>query len=340
MLFKYFAIFFAELVIVNSIFTINLISTIMTKNGISLTDIIEGHGIPPLADIAFKDQVMQIIVGTIMIFVITATILRPIRRLIDASKKVAGGDLTVELPIKGFDEITELNKNFNYMVKQLAANEYLHKDFVSNVSHEFKTPITSLKGYAKLLKDPNLTSQKRNEYADIIIWESDRLASLSSNLLRLSELESDVLSCKKESFSLDEQIRDAVLFLQNEWESKNIELDLQLDEITFVGDKSLIYQVWINLFSNAVKYTAKDGKIKVNLFKKEKIVFEIIDNGIGISDDDLQNVFRKFYKADKSRNSKGTGLGLSIVKRIVELHKGTIYAESELGKGSKFTVIL
>jgi len=283
---------------------------------------------------------IPIILGTFLIFFATITVVKPIKRISEASKKVASGDFNVQLPVKGDTEISDLIRNFNLMIKELSASEYLHKDFVSNVSHEFKTPITSIKGYARLLKDNNLPEEKRQEYADIIISESDRLSKLSSNLLKLSELENESIGIKKETFSLDEQIRDVVLLLQNEWEKKNIEIDLDLDDVSFTGDKQLMYQVWVNLISNSVKYSNQNGLLQITLKQSKRIMVEIIDNGIGIPADELDKIFLRFYKIDQTRNSSGTGLGLSIVKRIIELHGGSVTPVSEIGKGSKFIVEL
>jgi signal transduction histidine kinase len=283
---------------------------------------------------------IPIILGTVIIFLATITVVRPIKLISEASKKVAGGDFSIQLPIKGNTEVSELTRNFNLMVKELSANEYLHKEFVSNVSHEFKTPITSLKGYAKLLKCEDLPDDKRQEYADIIISESERLSNLSSKLLKLSELENEIIRNKREQFSLDEQIRDAILLLQNEWEKKNLELDVDMEEVTFKGYKELMALVWINLISNAIKYSGQGDLLKITLRQTDKITIEIRDSGIGMTKEDAGKIFRRFYKADKSRNSTGTGLGLSIVKKIIELHDGTIYVDSEPGKGSKFVVEL
>lgn len=283
---------------------------------------------------------VPIIIGTILIIFAVTMVLRPIREISDASKEVATGNFDVSVKVRGNDEIAVLTRNFNLMVKELSANEYLHKNFVSNVSHEFKTPITSLKGYAKLLKEEDLTKGQRQEYADIIISESERLSNLSSNLLKLSELESEVIKHRKDKFSLAEQIRDVILLLQNGWEKKNLELDLNLDEVEFVGDKELFYEVWINLISNAIKYSNDNGTLRITVKKTDKIIVEIIDNGIGMTREEQDKIFLRFYKADKSRNTNGTGLGLSIAKKIVEIHYGTISVESKVGKGSKFVVII
>lgn len=282
--------------------------------------------------------VMPIIFGTILIFFAAITVAKPIKKLSVASKRVAGGDLTVQIPAKGNGELREMTDNFNHMIKKLSENEYLHKEFVSNVSHEFNTPITSLMGYAKLLKRKNLTDEKRDEYADIIIYESDRLSKLCKDLLRLSELENSDEITIKEKFLLDEQIREAVVLLQHSWEDKNIDIDLDLDEISISGDKALMYHVWINVISNAIKYTNKNGKIQILLKQSNWITVTITDNGMGMSEEESKKVFTRFYKTDKSRNSPGSGLGLSIAKKIVELHKGTIQVKSKEKAGTTFIV--
>ncbi len=282
----------------------------------------------------------SILLGSLFIIFAVAMVVKPIKKLSTASREVAKGDFNIQVDVKGNDEISDLGRNFNRMVKKLSANEYLHKDFVSNVSHEFKTPITSLIGYGKLLRKDTITADQKKEYADIIISEGERLSGLSSKLLRLSELGNEVIDLKEETIQLDEQIRDAMLLLQNLWENKNLELDLDLPEIECTGDKALLYQVWINLISNAINYSNDNGSLGISLKQTDVIIVEIVDRGIGMTQEEQENIFSRFYKADKSRNTTGTGLGLTIAREIVELHKGTITVESKLGQGSHFFVAL
>ncbi|MDO5522125.1 MAG: HAMP domain-containing sensor histidine kinase, partial [bacterium] len=247
----------------------------------------------------------------------------------------------VELAIsrKGHDEISELTNNFSHMINELSKNEYLHKDFVSNVSHEFKTPITAITGYAELLSSPALSNEKRLEYADVITRQSNRLAKLSSDLLRLSELENEQLTIKRETFRLDEQIRDAVLLLQNEWEQKDIAMDINLEQVPFIGDKALMYQVWINLIGNAIRYTGGEGKIRIMLHQSSnKVNVRIKDNGIGMTEEQMKRIFERFYRAEESRTTGGTGLGLPIAKRIIILHGGKIAVSSKPNNGTEFIV--
>jgi signal transduction histidine kinase len=277
--------------------------------------------------------------GTLLIVLAVTMVTKPIKDISEASKQVAAGNFEIKVKVRGNHEIADLSRNFNLMVKELSSNEYLHKNFVSDVSHEFKTPITSLIGYAKLIKNNELTREQRDEYADIIISESLRLSNLSTNLLKLSELESEVIHHKKEQFSLSEQIRGTIVLLQNQWENKNLELDIDMDEVSFYGDKDLLYQVWVNIISNAITYSNDGGILKISLKKDDKIRVSIIDNGIGMSKEDLDKIFTRFYKADKSRSSSGTGLGLSIARKIIEINGGTITAESQPGKGSRFDIV-
>nr|WP_241680293.1 HAMP domain-containing sensor histidine kinase [Metabacillus mangrovi] len=282
-----------------------------------------------------------IILGSLLILPAVSMIVKPIKRISKASVQVANGTFDVQIQHKGKDEVGELVKNFNIMVQELKANEYLHKEFVSSVSHEFKTPLSSINGFAKLLKTEGLPEKEKKEYADIIMKESERLSNLSSNLLRLSKLDYQAVQYKRDTFNLDEQIRRVILLLQDQWEKKQIRLHVDLDQIQFRGDEELLQQVWLNLFVNAIKFTPEAGVIRLTLEETDdRIIFSIADNGIGIHERDLPRIFERFYKADKSRSGIGTGLGLPIVKKIVEIHEGTITVESKPGEGSTFTVEL
>lgn len=284
---------------------------------------------------------VTLLIGSVLIVIAVAMIAKPIKAVSEATKKVAEGDFDLRLKVKGNDELAVLARNFNIMTEALSRNDYIHRDFVSNVSHEFKTPIASIKGFGKLLKDPDISETQRQEYIDIIVDESDRLWKLSSNVLKLSELENGVLGLKKEAFSLDEAIRRVILLLQEKWERKNIDLDIQLDEIVYQGDQELMAQVIINLLTNAIKHTPVSGEIGIDLHTTAKeIVIKISDTGDGILKDDQEKIFDRFYKVDQSRSTPGTGLGLTISQRIVSLHGGSITIESAVGEGSTFFVNL
>lgn len=281
------------------------------------------------------------VVGTIIILIVVRGIVKPIKRISAASKEVAHGNFDIEVKVKSADEIGQLTSDFNMMTIELKNIDLLRKEFVSNVSHEFKTPITSIKGYAKLIRDDQLTEDQLLDYSDIIVRESERLSLLSSNLLKLSELDNKIIQEQATTFSLDEQIRKTVLILEVLWSKKEIDLDINLEKISMKADEHLLQEVWLNLIQNAIKFSNQNGIIKINLNKCGDIAkVEIIDYGSGIADEDKERIFERFYKGDKSRSKDGNGLGLVIVKKIVELSNGIIYFESVLGQGSTFTVEL
>lgn len=280
-------------------------------------------------------------VGTILILVAVRSIVKPIKRISEASKEVAKGNFDIEVPIGSGDEIGRLTADFNQMTKELKNIDLLRKDFVSNVSHEFKTPITSIKGYANLMSEGSLPSGQVKEYSSIIVSESERLALLSSNLLKLSELDSKVIREQATGYSLDEQIRQTILLLETQWEAKEIDFEIDLESVDVSANAFLLQEVWMNLIQNAIKFSHPKGRIIISLTKSDTQASVIIrDEGTGILPEDRSRIFERFYKADKSRSKDGNGLGLAIVKKIVELSNGEIRFESEPGKGSAFFVDL
>ncbi|AWW27094.1 ATP-binding protein [Acetobacterium carbinolicum] len=313
----------------------------LTDGYVVSTPNLERNQIAGFVNIQRTTMLVTLLIGSVLIVIAVAMIAKPIKAVSEATKKVADGDFDLRLKVVGKDELAVLARNFNIMTEALSRNDYIHRDFVSNVSHEFKTPIASIKGFGKLLKDPELSEIQRQEYIDIIVDESDRLWKLSANVLKLSELENGVLGLKKEAFSLDESIRRVVLLLQEKWEAKNIDLDIQLDEMIYKGDQELMAQVIINLLTNAIHHTPENGEIRIDLKATAKeVIVKIVDTGKGITKEDQEKIFDRFYKADQSRSTPGTGLGLTISQRIVSLHGGTIAVESTLGAGSTFCVRL
>jgi len=268
-----------------------------------------------------------------------------IRKLNNATKEVAKGNFDVKVNPKGRDELSELAGSFNKMSAELKANEYLSKDFIRNVSHEFKTPISVIRAYGELL-DAEADADKIDkavikDYADIIVKESDRLTAMSKSIIQLSLLDSTTIIKKEDRFKPAEQIRDILRLMQVKWSNKNLVLNLQLDEIIITNNEQLLYQVWQNLISNAIKFSNAGGALKICLTEQEQgIRFEIEDNGMGIKKEDKEKIFTHFFVADKSRNTEGSGLGLSIVKKITDKLGGQIAFESEEGKGAKFVVML
>ncbi|MBC3796721.1 HAMP domain-containing sensor histidine kinase [Acetobacterium tundrae] len=312
------------------------------QNGYAVTSVnIERQQISGFFDRQKATLLLMLMVGTVLTLIMVAMIVKPIKAVSEATKKVAEGDFDLRLKVKGNDELAVLARNFNIMTEALSKNDYIHRDFVSNVSHEFKTPIASIKGFGNLLKDPHISEKQRQEYVDIIVDESDRLWKLSSNVLKLSELENGILGLKKELFSLDEEIRRVVLLLQEKWETKNIDLDIQMDEIVYRGDEEMMAQVIINIFTNAINHSPADGTINIELHgNTEEIVIKIKNSGAGISREEQEKIFDRFYKVDQSRSTPGTGLGLTISQRIVNLHGGSITVESVVEESSTFIIKL
>ncbi len=294
----------------------------------------------------FKLGVGIIIVNTVLISVAiirisTEMLADPLKKSIDATKKVAEGDFSVRLETKRDDETKELVDNFNRMVKQLGKTEILQKDFIDNISHEIKTPINSIQGFTKLLDDNNLSEQERKEYINIILEETNRLLKLSSNILKLAKLQHQDKIINNQEINLSEQIKKAVLLLEPKWKDKNINFSIDAKEVYFYGDEDLLFQVWTNLLDNAIKFSNANGKISVKIsIVQDKIEVSIKDNGIGMDSDELEMIYTRFYQIDKSHSGEGSGLGLAIVKRIVEISNGEINVESEKGKGTTFTVVL
>jgi two-component system, OmpR family, phosphate regulon sensor histidine kinase PhoR len=262
---------------------------------------------------------------------------------IEALNKISRGDFNISIATHEHDPFSEVAESVNKMARELSSMESQRQDFISNVSHEIQSPLTSISGFAALLKSDSLTKQQRDHYIDVIETESKRLSKLSDNLLKLSALESENVPLQLSDFRLDKQIEHAILILEPHWIEKNIDVDAEFEKISIHADDDLLGQVWINLIHNAVKFTPRNGLIKIKLFQNDaQIVCNIIDNGVGISKEDQIHLFERFFKVDKSRARSlgGNGLGLSLCKKIIELHSGQITLESELDKGTKFIVTL
>ena len=235
----------------------------------------------------------------------------------------------------------ELTHNFNKMVKELNSIECLQKDFINNVSHEIKTPISSIQGFAKLLESDDLSKEERKEYAEIIKEESDRLLYLSTNILKLAKLENQERIMNKTEFNIAEQIRRTISVLEPKWKEKNIKFNVNLKEQEFLGEKDLMYQVWMNIIENSIKFSKQDGQIDIKMkTNQESIIVEIKDYGIGMKEEEAKKIFDRFYQIDKSHTKPGAGLGMTIAKRIVELSGGKIEVKSKLNESTTFTVTL
>lgn len=283
---------------------------------------------------------MGIIAGAALLKIISVLKLR-MKKILDGITSVAEGDLNVELDLNNSGEYRVMYENFNRMVRELKNTKVEMQNFMNDFSHEFKTPITSIHGFAELLLEENISEEDRKQYLQIILEESQRLASLSQNTLLLSKLDAQEVLTDKKKFELDEQIKKCAILLFRQIENKQIILNMELAPVTYYGSAELLHQVWMNLISNAIKFTPNGGEITIKLISiGNKITIHISDTGIGMDEETARLIFNKYYQGDSSHATAGFGLGLSIVKRVVDLCKGEIIVTSVPGKGSTFTVVL
>lgn len=286
---------------------------------------------------------VAMVLSALIAIPVTRFFLRPLKQLSEATLKVQKGDFNAEVEVPpGRGDFSDLFSNFNQMTKELRGTELFRSDFINNFSHEFKTPIVSIRGFAKQLQlDDTLSEEQKKEYIEFIVKESDRLSSMANNILLLSKLENQQYVTNRSTFYMDELIRHAVLLFEKQWTEKDLELELDLCEAEYTTDEYMLEQVFVNLLSNAIKFNRPGGRLCVTLKKeREGLRITVEDSGDGIDEKNIQRIFDKFYQADPARVTQGNGLGLALVKRIVELLGGKISVRSEKGKGSAFTVIL
>lgn len=285
---------------------------------------------------------VSLLIGTVIALFVGKLMIRPIQRISEAFDELSVGNFTVRVPEnERISEIRDMAKKFNAMTRELSNMETLRTDFVANVSHEFKTPLSSIEGYAALLQNKSLSEEKRSAYVDKILDNSRRLSTLSSNVLMLSRLENQEIVAGRTEFRLDEQLRQVILSLEDKWSAKNIEFDMELPCVMYYGNEGLIDRVWGNLIDNAIKHSNEGGSIRIELLTNaESVCVSVIDHGSGMSEDVQKHIFEKFYQGDTSHTAEGNGLGLPLVKRIVDMCEGKITVVSREGEGSTFTVRL
>ncbi|MBQ3590217.1 MAG: HAMP domain-containing histidine kinase [Clostridia bacterium] len=269
---------------------------------------------------------------------------RPVKRIISATEKIASGDFSVRLEINHtydkYNEFDEIMENLNIMASELSKTEILKKDFISNISHEIKTPLSIIQSYAMLLQDKDLSDTEREKHAKTLLKASRRLSSLVANILQLTKLENQALKLSPKKINLSDLVAELVIENEEVIEDKGLELECDIDEVEIISERSYIEIIISNLLSNAIKFT-DSGKISVSVKKEnDQAIIKISDTGIGISRADGEKIFDKFYQADTSRATIGNGLGLALVKRVIDILGGEISVVSELGKGSTFTVKL
>ena len=285
---------------------------------------------------------VSLLVGLLVTSQLSKYFFNPIKKLRKAMDQVADGDYSVRLEDKSNSlEILEIYTGFNLMAHELSATEILQTDFVSNVSHEFKTPISAIEGYSTLLQGSDNLDREQREYVEKILLNTSRLSSLMGSILLLSKLENQQISTHQTRYRVDEQIRQSIVALEPAWEKKGIEFDVELERTDYLGNEPMMRHVWDNLISNAVKFSPEGGIIRIRLEKQQQsILFTVDDQGSGISEEARKHVFDKFYQADSSHKQEGNGLGLALVKRILSIENGDIQVEDLPDRGCRFTVKL
>lgn len=287
--------------------------------------------------------IVMAIASLLAMLIVAKRLIRPITQLTLATKKVGKEEFSGILQIHQKDEIGQLAESFQKMTERLGENDLIRKKFISDVSHDFQSPLLNIKGYAGLLMDESLPADERAGYAKVIQSETDRLSSLTKQLLLLTSLDQMMSPLKPSMYDVSEQLRETVRKYRWLLEEKQISLSMEIEDAELTGDPAFLEKVWENLMSNALKYTPDYGTIEVSLVADENsITVEIGDSGIGIAEENLAHIFNRFYREDDSRTiaAEGTGLGLSIVQQVIELHNGTITVTSEKGKGTIFTIVL
>ena len=294
--------------------------------------------IPLLADLL----IISSLVGILVTRFLSRMFFDPIKKLREAMGKVADGDFSVEIKTRSNSkEIQEIYSGFNLMTHELQATEILQTDFVSNASHEFKTPVSAITGYTSLLSACDDLTEEHREYIDKILFNTKRLSALTSSILLLSKLENQEIPTNQSKFLVDEQIRQSIVALETQWEKKEIELDVELCEAEYFGNELLMRHVWDNLISNAVKFSPVGGTVRIQLVRKlGRILFTVEDEGPGIPEESIRHVFDKFYQADSVHKQEGSGLGLALVEKILKLEKGSVTVENREDGGCRFTVTL
>ncbi|MGD9605686.1 MAG: ATP-binding protein [Bacilli bacterium] len=284
--------------------------------------------------------VVGLALGVFMMFV-NAIVVKRVKAVKLAAEQVTKGNFDVFIPIKGKDEISQLGENFNLMVEELKSNEFFNKSFVSNFSHELKTPITAIKGYSDLIYEGGLSQEEIKDYSLTISQESERLANLAKNMIQISLLEASPITSQQDNFNVAEQIRTVLKLFNLEWEKKQIDMLVELSDQTITSNQELTYHIWKNLIDNAIKYTPNSSVIELALSDTEQeIEFSIKNEGVGLDQEQQSHIFDMFYTVNNPGSAKGSGIGLSIVKKIVEKLNGKIAVESDGSSFVKFIVKL
>ncbi len=288
---------------------------------------------------------ISIVLGISVVVMINRVILKPVREMVAAMQRLAAGDFTVRMGCRGWMrplELREFTAAFNKAAEELGGTELLRRDFINSFSHEFKTPITSLGGFADLLlEDEEMPAEERREYLQIISGESRRLAALASSVLALSRVEAQTILTDAAPFDLTEQLRQAAIMIERKWAKKTVQIQLDGEECTYTGSKALLKEVWVNLLDNAAKFSPEGSTVEVCLQRLSvEIVVAVRDSGPGMDGATQGRIFDQFYQGDTSHRTEGNGIGLAMVKKVLNLHGAVVTVDSSPGQGSVFTVTL
>jgi len=303
-----------------------------------------GSDVPKIKHLIINIMIGSVLLGSLLSAVASRIPLKPVNTLINAMNRLASGDFKTRLHfgkmLAKHPTAIEITESFNHMAEELEKTEMLRSDFINNFSHEFKTPIVSIAGFAKLLKRGNLTEEQKAEYIDIIEEESLRLSAMATNVLNLTKIENQSILTNVSEYNLSEQIRSCVLLLENKWSRKNIVPELDFDEYYIRANEEMMKEVWINLIDNAIKYSYENGTVQIKITETDsRILVSVSNMGVEIPEEAKEHIFRKFYQVDESHSSEGNGIGLAIVRKVVELHEGDVTVSSANHK-TVFTVSL
>ncbi|MEJ8303590.1 HAMP domain-containing sensor histidine kinase [Saccharibacillus sacchari] len=327
-----------------------IILVILTVFGIASAALIRFGWVPanfyerPVVGPLFFACVVSLFIGFSTLIMIDSVLIKPMHRMIDAVNELAKGNFGTRIRLaKGSHslEINEFARSYNKAAEELGSVELLRKDFINNFSHEFKTPIISIKGFAELLQDPELPQAERDEYLEIMISESDRLARLAANILELSKIDSQKIGSGMTVFSVSEQVRRAILMAESKGAAKSLAFELEIDEVAVLGNPDLLKHAWVNILDNAIKFSPDGGTLAISVRRTEQSAqIRIRDEGPGMDETTLRHVFDQFYQGDTSHASEGNGLGMALVKKVLTLHGARIDIDSAPGEGTTVTVTL
>ena len=318
-----------------------IIANILIENGILF--VLDEHA-PVGKSLMLFALIFSLVLGALIAFFTSRFPLRPVNKTISGMNRLAKGDFSARLefdaPLNRLPAVVEVSDSFNKMAEELQNTEMLRGDFINNFSHEFKTPLVSIAGFAELLESGELTEEEKKQYISVIKEESYRLSYMATNVLNLTKVENQTIISDKTRFNVSEQIRSCLLLLEGKWSRKGIELDVNFDEYIVCASEELLKQVWINLIDNAVKFADNGGTVGINIKPcGDELEIRISNTGDEISPENQKKIFNKFYQCDRSHSTEGNGIGLAIVKKIIELHNGRISVESKNGLTS-FTVVI